>query len=249
DPATANYPAGQPTDYSRYLRPGALRGARIGVWRQAGIDPDVDRVVARSVAVLRARGATVVEVELPYREEFGAAEGPALLTEFTRDLPAYLAHRPGAPRTIADLVAFDRADPVELSRFGQELFEQALTAPGTDDPTYQRQRATATTLARRAIDETMDANHLDAIMSPTNGPAWRTTYGHGDDGFLLESSGPAAVSGYPNIAVPAGYAGELPIDVSFFGRRWSDATLLALAAAYETANPARHAPKLLPTVS
>ncbi|WP_424923878.1 amidase [Actinophytocola oryzae] len=248
DPATANYPANQPTDYAKLLRPGALRGARIGVWRQAGIDPDVDRVVARSVATLRAGGATVVEVDMPYRAEFGAAESPALLSEFTRDLPAYLARRPGVPKTIAGLVEFNRQDPVELSRFGQELFEQALTVPGTDDPAYRQWRATATSLARRSIDETMAAHDLDAIVSPTNGPAWRTTYGLGDQGFLLESSGPAAVSGYPNVAVPAGYAGELPIGISFFAGRWDDATVLSLAAAYETANPVRHPPRYLPTV-
>nr|WP_233159475.1 amidase [Actinophytocola xanthii] len=247
DPATSASPDDQPSDYARLLRPGALRGARIGVWRQAGADPDVDRIVSRSVATLRSRGATVVEVEIPYREEVNAAEFPALLTEFARDLPAYLAGRPGVPHTIAELVEFNRRDPVELSRFGQELFEQALTAPGTDDPTYQRQRATATSLARRSIDETMAAHDLDAIVSPTNGPAWRTTYGSGDEGFLLSSSGPAAVSGYPNITVPAGYAGELPIGLSFFSARWADATVLALAAAYESANPVRRPPRFLPT--
>ncbi len=246
DPATAEYPADQPTDYAKLLRPHALRGARIGVWRQAGIDPDVDRIVEESVATLRAKGATVVDVEIPYRDEFGAAESPALLTEFTRDLPAYLAHRHGVPQSIAELVEFNREDPVELSKFGQELFEQALTAPGPDDPAYLMQRATATSLARRSIDETLAAHDLDAIVSPTNGPAWKTTYGNGDDGFLLESSGPAAVSGYPNVAVPAGYAGELPIGVSFFAGRWADARVLAYAAAYEAANPVRHAPKLLP---
>ena len=248
DPATGDYPQDQPTDYAKLLAPGALRGARVGVWRQAGLDEDVDRVVARSVAILRAKGATVVDVDMPYREEIGAAEFPALLTEFTRDLPAYLANRRGAPQTFPELIEFNRQDPVELSRFGQELFEQALTAPGIDDPVYLEQRATATSLARRSIDETMAAHDLDAIVSPTNGPAWRTTYGNGDEGFLLESSGPAAVSGYPNIAVPAGYAGELPIGLSFMAGRWADAAVLALAAAYETANPVRHAPKYLPTI-
>jgi amidase len=247
DPATGEYPADQPTDYARLLSPGALRGARIGVFRQAGIDAEVDRVVEDAVATLRARGATVVDVDLPYRQEFAAAESPALVTEFARDLPAYLANRPGVPQTLAELVEFNRQDPVELSLFGQELFEQALTAPGPDDPEYLMQRATATSLARRSIDETMTAHHLDAIMSPTNGPAWRTTYGHGDDGFELESSGPAAVSGYPNVAVPAGYAGELPIGVSFFAGRWQDASVLAFAAAYEAANPVRHAPRFLPS--
>jgi amidase len=249
DPATGDYPSTQPTDYAALLRPGALRGARIGVWRQAGIDAGVDRVVNRTVAVLRAKGATLVDVEMPYREEIAEVEFPALITEFTRDLPAYLARRPHVPQTLGELIEFNREDPVELSRFGQELFEQAVDAPGVDDPTYQRQRATATTLARRSIDETLAAHDLDAIVSPTNGPAWVTTYGEGDVGFLLESSGPAAVSGYPNVAVPGGYAGELPIGVSFFAGRWSDATVLALAAAYERANPVRHAPRYLPTVS
>ncbi|MGH3758431.1 amidase family protein, partial [Actinophytocola sp.] len=249
DPATAEYPDDQPADYAALLRPDAvpdlLRGTRIGVWRQAGIDAEVDRIVEESVAILRARGATVVEVEVPYREEVEAAEPPALLTEFTRDLPAYLEQRRGVPRTFAELVEFNRRDPVELSRFGQELFERALTAPDTDDPGYLMRRATATSLARRSIDETMAEHGLDAIVSPTNGPAGVTTYGDGD-GVRVGSSGPAAVAGYPNVSVPAGYAGELPIGVSFFAGRWSDATVLAFAAAYEAANPVRHAPRFLP---
>ncbi|GHF70576.1 amidase [Amycolatopsis bartoniae] len=248
DAATLSYPQGQPTDYARLLAPDALRGARIGVWRQAGIDPAVDATVQHSVDVLRARGATVVDVDLPYQDQIGAAENAALLSEFARDLPAYLAHRPAAPQTIAGLVAFDRRDPVELSRFGQELFEQALTAPPTTDPTYLRNRATATTLARQSIDDTLAAQHLDAIVSPTNGPAWVTTYGRGDVGYELGSSTPAAVAGYPDASVPAGYAGELPLGISFFAGRWSDARVLSLAAAFEHADPVRHAPQFLPTV-
>ncbi|OLR94806.1 amidase [Actinokineospora bangkokensis] len=246
DPATREYPAGQPTDYAGLLIGGTLRGKRIGVWRKAGVNAEVDRVVEESVAVLRGAGATVVEVDLPHQDEIGENESPALLTEFTRDLPAYLATRRGAPRTIERLVEFNRRDPVELSKFGQELFEQALTAPGVDDPTYRQQRRTATTLARRSIDETLAAHHLDAIAAPTNGPAWRTSYGSGD-AFELGSSTPTAVSGYPDVTVPAGYSGELPIGLSFFAGRWSDGKLLALAAAFERAAPVRHAPRYLPT--
>ncbi len=249
DPATAGYPADQPADYARLLVPDALRGARIGVWRQAGVDADVDRIVEESVATLRAGGAAVVDVVLPHRAEISAAELPALVSEFARDLPAYLAGRAGAPRTFADLVEFNRADPVELSRFGQERFEQALTAPGTDDPEYLRQRATATSLARRSIDETMAGHRLDAIVSPTNGPAWPITYGQSEDAdVLLETSGPAAVSGYPSVTVPAGYTGGLPVGLSFVAGRWADATVLALAAAFEKANPVRRAPTFLPTL-
>ncbi|MBN6039216.1 amidase [Amycolatopsis sp. 195334CR] len=231
--------------YSGELRRDAVKGARIGLWRQSGINADVDRVVEEAAGVLRSRGAEVVDVELPYQDQVGAAEGAALLSEFARDLPAYLKTRPGVPQSIAELVEFNRRDPVELSKFGQELFEQALTAPGTDDPGYREQRTTATSLARKSIDETLAAHDLDAILSPTNSPAWKTAYGSGD-AFELGSSTPAAVAGYPNVSVPAGYAGELPIGVSLFAGRWADAEVLSLAAAFEQAAPVRRAPRYLP---
>jgi amidase len=246
DPATQAIPPQQPRDYAALLRPDALRGARIGVWRLSGLDAGVDRVVRDAVRTLTARGATVVDVDLPYQDQVNAAETPALLTEFKRDLEAYLAHRPGGPSTLEQLIAFDRADPVELSKFGQELFEQAAAAPAPTDPAYRQQRATATTLARRSIDETLAGQHLDAILAPTNSPAWKTDYATGD-AFVFGSSGPAAVAGYPNISVPAGFAGPLPIGVSFFAGRWADARVLALAAGFERAAPAFRAPRFLPS--
>lgn len=247
DPATGAIPARQPRDYAALLKPDALHGKRIGVWRMSGVDAGVDRVVENSVRVLRARGATVVDVDLPFQDEIGRNEFPALIVEFKRDLHAYLANRPGRPDTLDELIEFNRNDPVELSKFGQEIFEESAKAPDTTDPTYRRQRETATTLARRSIDETMANFRLDAIVAPTNSPAWKTDYANGD-AFVLGSSGPAAVSGYPNVTVPAGFAGPLPIGVSFFAGRWSDATVLAIGAAFERANPARRAPDFIPTI-
>jgi len=247
DPATLAIPAGQPQDYAALLRPDALRGKRIGVWRLSGVDADVDRVVNESVAVLRARGATVVDVDLPYQDAVNDNEFPALLTEFRRDLNAYLGARPGAPDTLAEVIAFNEQDPVELSKFGQELFEQAEAAPSPTDPIYLERRRTATDSARRSIDETMARFDLDAIMAPTNSPAWKTDYATGD-AFELGSSTPAAVAGYPNVSVPAGYAGPLPIGISFFADRWSDAKVLALAAAFERAHPAYRPPAFIPTI-
>jgi amidase len=238
---------GRGVDYARGLTPGALAGARVGVWRHAGVDDDVDRVVRDAVDVLRRSGATVVEVELPYQDEIEAAEFPALITEFKHDLEAYLKTRPGVPRTLAELIAFNEADPVELTTFGQELFLEAEQAPPPTDPTYVEQRRTATTLARRSIDEVLAADRLDVIMAPTNGPAWRTDYDSGD-AFELGSSTPAAVSGYPNATVPAGFAGPLPIGVSFMAGHRADATVLRFAAAFEQAAHARRAPAYLPTL-
>ena len=247
DPATAAIPAGQPRDYAALLRPDALRGARIGVWRLAGLDPDVDRVVQAAVRTLTARGASVVDVDLPFQDAVNANEFPALLAEFRHDLNAYLKHRPGHPATLDELIAFNRQDPVELSRFGQEIFEMAAAAPDLSDPTYKQQRDTAMSMAQRSIDETLAKFHLDAIMAPTNSPAWKTDYAAGDT-FVLGSSTPAAVAGYPNVSVPAGFAGPLPIGVSFFAGRWADARVLALAAAFERAAPARRAPRFIPTI-
>jgi amidase len=247
DPATRQIPAGHPTDYATLLRPDALRGKRIGVWRLSGVDADVDRVVDESVAVLTAQGASVVDVDLPYQDVVNDNELPALLTEFRRDLGRYLAARPGAPDTLADVIAFNERDPVELSRFGQELFEQAEAAPAPTDPGYLERRRIATDSARRSIDETMARHDLDAIMAPTNGPAWKTDYATGD-AFELGSSTPAAVAGYPNVSVPAGYAGPLPIGISFFAERWADARVLAMAAAFERAHPAYQPPAFIPSI-
>ncbi|WP_238847207.1 amidase [Nocardia arthritidis] len=247
DPATTAIPADQPQDYAALLRPDALRGSRIGVWRMSGADIDVDRVVQDAVQTLTAQGATVVDVDLPYQDTIGANEFPALLTEFRHDLNAYLTHRPGHPATLDELITFNRNDSIELSRFGQEIFEMAAQAPDSTDPTYRQQRATATDLARRSIDETLAKFHLDAIMAPTNSPAWKTNYTTGDT-IGIQSATPAAAAGYPNISIPAGFAGPLPIGVSFFTQRWADARVLAFAAAFENAAPARRAPEFIPTI-
>jgi amidase len=247
DPATRAIPVDQPRDYAALLRPDALRGKRIGVWRLSGVDADVDRVVEDAVRTLRSRGATTVDVDLPFQDEVNENEFPALIVEFKRDLESYLAARPGGPDTLDQLIEFNRHDPVELSKFGQEIFEQSAAAPDTSDPTYRQQREIATTSARRSIDETLARFHLDAIVAPTNSPAWKTDYAAGDT-FVLGSSTPAAVAGYPNVQVPAGFAGPLPIGVSFFAGRWADATVLALAAAFEQASHARKAPRFIPTI-
>ncbi|MFE9747405.1 amidase [Saccharothrix saharensis] len=237
---------GEGVDYAADLGSATLRGKRVGVWRLAGRSAEADRVVREAVDVLRRSGAVVVEVELPYQAEVEAVEFPALITEFKHDLERYLKTRPGAPKTLAELIAFNEADPVELSKFGQELFVAAAKAPPVTDPGYVEQRRTATSLARRSIDEVLAGHRLDVIMAPTNGPAWRTEYGSGD-AYELGSSTPAAVSGYPNATVPAGFAGSLPIGVSFMAGHGADAGVLRIAAAFERAADARRAPGYLPS--
>ena len=236
----------------------ALQGARIGVWSPAadsGVDAATLQVLTDTVATLEAAGATTVPVELPYTEEFGAGETPALLAEFDRDLTAYLEATDGdVPDDLAGLVAENADDPVELAYFGQELLVGAIDAP---DATATRE--TIRDLAQRSIDETLAQgagaeDDLTAVVALTNTPAWLTRYlsvdGVADD-FRYSSSGPAAVAGYPSVSVPAGFAGPqgaLPVGVSFTGTGWADADLLDVAADFEDAAQARRAPGFLPTV-
>lgn len=229
----------------RSFTAGTLRGARVGVWRRAGFDADVDRVVASAVDLLRAHGATTVEVDLPLQDVVRAADRPAMVAEFRHDLEEYLRTRPDAPRTMRELIEFNESDPVELSKFGQELFHEAEKTRSLTDPAYLRQRRTATEAARRSLDEVLTTHRLDVVMAPANRPAWPA---RGSDPAGPRTALPAAVAGYPNISVPAGFAGPLPIGVSFTGGPRADDALLSFAAAFEDASRARRTPSYLPAI-
>ena len=247
DPTTSLIPADHPAGYA--LDPDALVGARIGVWRLQTGSPETDAITEQAVAALEAAGATTVDLTaLAHQNIVDENEFPALLAEFKRDINAYLASTPGDhPADLAGLIAFNEADPAELEFFGQEIFELAQAAPSTDDPVYLAQRAAASGAARAGIDEALADFDLDAIMAPTNSPAWLSTLGAGDE-FLFGSSGMAAVAGYPNVSVPAGYAGALPVGMSFFSTAWADGEVLSIAFAFEQATQVRVMPELLSTI-
>jgi len=248
DPASTEA-AGVPADHAAGLDRAALRGARLGVWRLTVTDPGVDRVMARVARLLERMGAELVGLRLPYQEKLVVTEYEALLVELRRDVSGYLAARGGPVRSLADVVEFNRSDPVELSRYGQEIFEAALDNPvRAGEPRHREWRETALRLARRSVDETLAELRLDAIVAPTNGPSWPTDMDYSsEDAVLLGSSSPAAVAGYPNVTVPAGFAGPLPVGVSFFAGRWADAAVLRLAYAFEQASRARRPPRYLTT--
>jgi amidase len=246
DAATLEIPASQPRRYR--LDRHSLRGARIGVWRLSGIDEDVDKIVEQRVTDLRAAGATVVDVTIDDSVVY-ADETTALQAEFKRDINAYLAATPGRhPKDLAGLIAFNERDPIELKYFGQATFIASQASPPTTDPAIVAARQRATTTARRLIDDTLAAQHLDAIVAPTNGPAWVSTLGQGDDFRGPSSSTPPAVGGYPSITVPAGFDGALPIGLSFIGTRWSEPEVLSLAYAFEQLTHERRPPQYLRTI-
>ncbi|MBX0329419.1 amidase [Oscillochloris sp. ZM17-4] len=255
DPATAAGAGRALDDYTPFLDADGLRGARIGVLRAGkvfGYHPGTDRVAEAAIALMAERGATIIDpVELPEGASFAdPAEFEVLLHEFKAGINAYLAGCGGdLPRSLAELIAFNEAHAdVEMPYFGQELFLLAEARGGLDAPAYQEALAKSRDGARAAIDGALDAHGLDAIMMPTESPAWLIDLVNGDH-FLGGSSGLAARAGYPLVTVPAGDVHGLPVGITFMGRAFSEPTLIRLAHAFEQAAQARRPPQLLATIS
>ena len=255
DKATMAHGAVRATDYTAGLDAGALKGARIGVMRKHyfGYSPVTDTITAHALDLMRAQGAVIVDpVNEGKLSDIGDAELDILSYEFKAGVNDYLAALGAGdhPRTLKDLIAFNSAHhDTELKYFGQEIFEQSQECGPLTDPKYTRALAKARADSRAGgIDAVMDAHELDALVEPTNGPAWLIDLVNGDaDGG--GSSSPAAISGYPSITVPAGYASGLPVGISFIGRAWTEAKLIKLAYAYEQAANARRAPTYARTVA
>ncbi len=251
DPATAAQVGHVFTDYTQFLNANALKGARIGVWRAGnfGLSPKTDAIMEAAIARLQALGATVVDpTDIPIDPAFNP-EFTALLFEFKHDIAAYLEKftGPGYPKTLQDLIDFDNAHSAqELQFFGQEIFELAQATDGLNDPAYIQARQDATSIAQAAIDDTLAANHLDAIIAPTNSPAWTTDLVNGDH-FLLGTSSPAAIAGYGDITGPAGFTFDLPVGMTFIAGRWDEPKLISLAYAWEQATLVRVPPLFLPS--
>jgi amidase len=251
DPATAAS-HGRSADYARFLDRDGLRGARIGVARSLfGFSDRVDRLMEEALAEMKRRGAVLVDpAEVPHMKELDDPELEVLLYEFKADLNAYLAGLGPkvAARSLADLIAFnERRKDVEMPFFAQELFLKAQDKGPLTTPAYVEALEKCRRLSRaEGIDAVMDQHTLDALVAPTGGPAWTTDLVNGDH-FTGGSSTAAAVAGYPSVTVPAGFVYGLPVGISFFGRAWSEATLVKLAYAFEQATRHRRAPRFLAT--
>lgn len=243
-------------DFTLALDPNGLRGARIGVVRNRlfGSHPETDVLANAAIEVLRRQGATIVDpVEIPTLGQFDSTEFEVLLYEFKADLTSFFRWwGPTAPiRSLADMIAFNTAHPgEELRYFGQELALQAEARGPLTDQAYVDALARNRRMAGTdGIDAVMAANRLDALVAPTGGPAWLIDLVNGDGG-TASVPGPStvtSVAGYPHVTVPMGFDHGLPVGFSFFGRAWSEATLIKFAYAYEQATHHRRPPTFAPT--
>jgi amidase len=234
------------TDYAALLDANSLKGKRIGVMRFAS-GFGTDAAFETALAVLRERGATLVEIKKFDDSGIGNNELTVLLTELKADLGTYLKGSP-APipvRSLADVIAFDKAHArQEMALFDQGTFEQAQKAKGLDDPAYKKARAASFNAAGpNGIDRLLKQYRLVALVGPTMPPAWLIDAVNGDQSAGGGAGSLAAVAGYPHLTVPMGLVRGLPVGLSFIGPKWSEARLLSLGYAYEQARGPFPTPK------
>jgi amidase len=216
----------------------SLAGRTISVWHPNDLPVEVAQLLDAVEDSLRAAGARTSTVSGQSSGPFDDAEFAALLAEFAEELPAYLASRPGQhPRDWPGLLAFNRADDIELAYFSDEIFQRcvdALAAGGTNSADYRKARADCDAAAAASLEAVLAG--ADFAIAPTNAPSWPIEYGAEDDYRVLTSS-LCAVTGSPSISLPAGRVDGLPLGISLLGRRGQDTELLAYAAALELLLP------------
>lgn len=236
------------TDYTQFLNEDGLKGKRIGIYTQPlGNNFKVDSVFAQAVAYLESRGAETVEISEIAPGKAGGLSFQVMLFEYKDGLNNYFASLgPDAPiKSVEDLIAFNKQDEVELQFYDQHYLELAQEKEDIDSEAYRKTVEEMLRLSQQeGLDKVMEENKLDAIVAPTGSPAWQTDWVNGDH-FQLGSSSPAARAGYPNITVPMGFVGELPVGMSIFGQAWTEPLLLEIAYAYEQGTKHRRAPKFL----
>ena len=245
--------AGKAQDYMKFLDADGLRGARIGVARNAmGGNSLLQPIIDAALATMKSKGAILIDIEVPNMAKYGDSELEVLMFEFKANLNKYLAEfGKGAPvASLKDVIAFNEKNRGrEMPFFDQELFIKAEAKGGLDSKDYLDALENNHRYARtEGIDQIMDDKKLDAIFALTGTPAWLTDYinaDHSGDSF----SSPAAVAGYPHVTVPAGFIAGLPVGISFVAGAYAEGMLIKLAYGFEQATRHRKAPTFPASVS
>jgi amidase len=236
------------SDYTPFLKKDGLKGKRIGLFKAPfGINYKVDKLMYRAVNFLKSQGAEIIEIDKITNPKTDQYSNEIMLYEYKEGLNNYFRSLgTNAPvKNIDELIAFNKADSIELRYFNQHYLEQASKKGDLNSNEYREALANLLKGSREeGIDSVMNVHKLDAIMAPTGSPAWISDLINGDS-FQIGTSSPSAQAGYPDITVPMGFVDELPVGISFFGKAWSEPVLLEIAYAYEQGTHYRKAPGFL----
>ncbi|MCX2746008.1 amidase [Mangrovivirga sp. M17] len=229
----------------------SLKDARLGVAKNyMGKHKEVDAAMEKSILAIQEAGAQIIEIDNILGDDIDDAEMTVLLYEFKDGLNRYLKTYDAPYKSLAELIEYNKKnESSELKWFGQEIFEMAEKKGSLNDQEYLDALVKIrTNTQKKGIDKYMEEHDLDAIVMPTNAPAWTIDLLLGDHGYA-GSSGAAAMSGYPNITVPSGDIHGMPVGISFVGRAWSEKKLIGLAYAFEQLTNKRMIPQYRESVS
>lgn len=235
-------------DYTPFLKKEGLNRKRIGVLTSSnGIHYKVDTLMSKAVELMKSQGAEIIYINQISDPLVDSLSFEIMLNEYKDGLNAYFKSLgANAPvKNISELIEFNKKDSIELNYFDQLYLEMAVKKEGIDSENYQSALKKMLFESREnGIDKVMSENSLDAIVAPTGSPAWKTDLINGDH-YQFGTSSPAAIAGYPNITIPMGFIEQLPVGISFFGKAWSEPTLIEIAYGFESATHARRAPQFL----
>ena len=233
------------SDYTPYLKTNGLKGKRIGFdTTLTGRNHHIDKVMQQAVDFLKKNGAEIVEIKNVLNPEVEKMEFELLLYEFKDGLNNYFASLgANAPvKNMEELIRLQTADSTEMEWFDHQLFEMAQAKGSVDSDAYKKLLTDMLKGAREnGIDKIMNENRLDAIVAPTGSPGWKTDLVNGDN-FGISSSSPAAIAGYPAISLPMGFVAGLPVNITFYGKAWSEPTLISMAYTFEQGTKHRKQP-------
>lgn len=236
------------TDYTQFLNKDRLKGKRIGLYKRGmGRHYKVDKLMNKAVDYLKSQGAEIIEIDQIAKINVNQLSFQVMLYEYKDGLNKYFESLgENAPiKSVEELIAFNKKDSVELSIFDQAYLIMAQEKGDLNSKEYldalkEMQKA----ITKEGVDAVMAEHNLDAFIGPTGSPAWKTDWINGDH-YMLSSSSPAAIAGYPHITVPMGFIEGLPVGISFFGKAWSEPLLLEIAFAYEQGTMHRQSPMFL----
>lgn len=234
-------------NYTQFIKKDGLKGKRIALLTNVSFHHMVDSLMRDAVRAIKAAGAEVIEISFPLPQGASSASYTVMLYEFKYGLNKYLAEAGTGSKVknIEELIAFNKRDSIELRYFDQALLYEANAKGGLEDPEYKEALKSMQLLMRsEGIDKLMKVYKLDAIMAPTDTPAWKIDLTDGDN-YIGSSSSYAALSGYPSITLPMGYVNNLPVGISFFAGAWSEPMLIEIASGFESVKRERKAPQFI----